>query len=159
MKSKAHKPSLYHPWGYTTWRAIEKGKDNYWDYLHLQAKLNKLSPKGQLRLEWIIFYYTFGERNLSKTTKHFGIARKTLRVWLKRFDGKLIKSLEEKLKRPKQVRTWMVSQKEEDQVITLRKENMEFGGIFQALAVLTALGAILITKREYLLLLRSKKLI
>ena len=46
MKSKAHKPALYHPWGYTTFRAIEKGKDNYWDYLRIQAKLNKLSPKG-----------------------------------------------------------------------------------------------------------------
>jgi hypothetical protein len=127
MKSKAHKPALYHPWGYTTWRAIERGKDNYWDYLRIQAKLNKLSPKGQLHLEWVIFYYTFGERNVSKTTKHFGIARKTLRVWLKRFDGKFIKSLEEKPKRPKQVRTWMVSQKEEEQIIALRKENMEFG--------------------------------
>ena len=61
MKSKAHKPALYHPWGYTTWRAIERGKDNYWDYLRIQAKLNKLSPKGQLHLEWVIFYYTFGE--------------------------------------------------------------------------------------------------
>jgi len=34
----------------------------------------KLSPKAQLRLEWIIFFYTAGKENVTETTKHFGIS-------------------------------------------------------------------------------------
>ncbi|HWY79090.1 MAG TPA: hypothetical protein VNW29_01905 [Candidatus Sulfotelmatobacter sp.] len=37
-----------------------------------------LSPSGQLKLEWIIFYHTIGNKNASFTAHQFGIARKTL---------------------------------------------------------------------------------
>lgn len=127
MKSKAHKPGRLHPWTYHVWEEIQNGKEHYWEYLRLQGKLEKLSPSGQLRLEWIIFYYTVGKGNVTTTAHHFGIARKTLRHWLKRFDTKRILSLEEQSKRPQKLRTWTITEKEEKQIITLRKQNMEFG--------------------------------
>lgn len=129
MKSKAHKPARYHPWTYHVWKAIQNGKKNYWEYLRLHAKLEKLSPQGQLRLEWIIFYYTVGKGNVTLTARHFGITRKTLRHWLKQLDTRRILSLEEQSKRPKRVREWMITEKEEQRIIALRKQNMELGKV------------------------------
>ena len=86
-----------------------------------------LSSKAQLKLEWIIFYYTYGKNNATVTATHFGITRKTLHKWLKCFDEKNLKSLEERSKRPDNTRTWMVTRVEEERIILLRKENMELG--------------------------------
>lgn len=127
VKSKAHKPDRYHPWGYATWEGIEKGKRNYWDFLRIQAKLAHLSADALLRLEWIIFYYTAGNKNVSATSAHFGIARKTLRQWLSRFESRQVASLEGQSTRPKKLRSWLVTKEEETNIISLRKENMEFG--------------------------------
>ncbi len=124
---KGHKPVSSHPWTYETWSQIQKGKGNFWDYYRLQAKQEGISPEGKLRLEWIAFYYTVGKQNITKTSAHFGISRRCLRRWIKRFDTRRAKSLEQYSKRPKSVRCWMVTEKEEQRVIALRKENMEFG--------------------------------
>jgi len=87
----------------------------------------KLSLPAQLKLEWIIFYHTVGKENASSVATHFGISRKTLHKWLGRFDETNLKSLEEKSKRPISLRNWMVTFKEEERIIALRKKNMEFG--------------------------------
>ena len=52
-----------------------------------------LSPPAQMRLEWIIFYFTVGRVNASSTATHFGISRKTFHKYLGRFDETNIKSL------------------------------------------------------------------
>lgn len=121
------KPASSHPWTYQTWAAIQKGKENIWDYFRFQARQEGLSPEGKLRLEWIAFYHTVGNRNISKTARHFGISRRCLRKWLGRFERQRVKSLEEHSRRPKHVRNWEVTKEEESQVITLRRKYMEFG--------------------------------
>lgn len=87
----------------------------------------KLSLSAQLKLEWIIFYSTVGKVNAKLTAAHFGISRKTLHKWLGRFDETNLKTLEESSRAPKKVRDWMVTLKEEERIIALRKRNMEFG--------------------------------
>ena len=49
-----------------------------WQLLRLLGK-DTLSPKAQLKLEWIIFYQTIGKGNACLTAKHFGINPKTTR--------------------------------------------------------------------------------
>ncbi len=127
MKSKAHTPARYHPWNYETWEGIELGKKNYWDYLRIQTRIAHCSADALLRLEWVIFYYTVGNNNISTTATHFGIARKTLRLWLKRFNEKRVVSLEGRSTRPHTVRKWLVSPEEETNIVHLRKDNMELG--------------------------------
>ena len=97
-----------------------------WSILRKVAK-RKLSTSAQLRLEWIIFYHTVASKNAASTAGHFGIARKTLHKWLDRFNETNLKTLEEESKAPKTKRYWMVTLKEEERIISLRKLNMEFG--------------------------------
>jgi transposase InsO family protein len=86
-----------------------------------------LSPKALLRLEWIISYHIMFSCNAKETAAHFGISRKTFHKWLGRFDERNLKSLEEQSKAPKIRRDWMVTLKEEERIIFLRKKNMELG--------------------------------
>jgi len=88
-------------------------------------KIN-LSPSGRLRLEWMIFYETL-DQNAYTTAKHFGIAPKTFYKWFKRFDSGKVKKLEDKKKRPKNVRQWEVTAIEECRIMKLRKEKMHYG--------------------------------
>jgi len=99
------------------------------DKWNLLRKVSKdiLSLDAQLKLEWIIFYYTISSQNVKATAKHFGISRKTLHKWLGRFNETHLKTLEEHPRTPKKVRDWMVTLKEEERIIALRKINMEFG--------------------------------
>ena len=63
-----------------------------------------LSLDAQLKLEWIIFYYTVSQENAKATAAHFGISRKTLHKWLSRFNERHLKSLEEHSRAPKRKR-------------------------------------------------------
>lgn len=99
---------------------------NKWDLLRKVAK-DTISEKAQLKLEWIIFYYTVGKRNKRKTAKYFGITRKTVHKWITRFDDKHLVTLEEENRAPKKKRDWEVSKKEEEHIRKLRGKNMEFG--------------------------------
>ncbi len=100
-----------------------------WDKWTLIRKVGQdlISNSAQLRLEWIIFYHTVGKENAKLTSAHFGISRKTFYKWLGRFEERNLKTLEEKSKAPKTKRDWMVTFKEEERIISLRKKNMEFG--------------------------------
>ena len=75
------------------------------------------------RLEWIIFYYSVGERNALETSRYFGIAPKTFHKWKARFNPKLIQTLEEKSRCPKKKRVWTVTKEQEQRVIALRLES------------------------------------
>src|SRR3990167_1291848 len=97
-----------------------------WNLLRGFAK-KELSLDAQLKLEWIIFYYTVSSENAKVTANHFGISRKTVHKWLGRFDEVNLKTLEEHSRAPIKKRDWMVTLKEEDRIIALRKKNMEFG--------------------------------
>jgi len=88
---------------------------------------DQLSSAAQLRLEWIISYHTVLHENTTLAAAHFGISRKTFHKWLGRFNERNLRSLEEHSKAPKKKRDWMVTLKEEGRIMSLRKQNMEFG--------------------------------
>ena len=107
-------------------KSKDKPLSDKWTFLRNLGK-GTLSLDAQIKLEWIIFYYTVSSANVRATAKHFGISRKTLHKWLGRFDETHLKTLEEHSKAPKTKRDWMVTFREEERIISLRKKNMEFG--------------------------------
>ena len=88
-----------------------------------------LSSEVRLRLEWIIFYETVGQKNATKTAEHFGISRKTFHKWHKRFKESKEKpqSLENHSRAPKKKRQWEVSFEQEERIVHLRKRGMKYG--------------------------------
>lgn len=121
------KPKPFHPWSYEYWEALQGAKENKWDSSRFRARVLPLSLGGQLRLEWIIFYFTVGKKNASFTAKHFGISRKTFHKWLRRFDERSLRTLEEHSRAPKKKRDWEVTPQEEVRVIDLRKRHLKYG--------------------------------
>jgi transposase InsO family protein/transposase-like protein len=97
-----------------------------WNLFRDIAK-KKLSKDAQLKLEWMIFYHTLGNKNALRTAQHFGINPKTLHKWKKRFKEGNLLTLEEASRKPVKSRGWMVSGWEEATIIALRKRNMEYG--------------------------------
>lgn len=59
------------------WKNKKKEIMNKYDRWREVAKVLKLSKEAQLRLEWIIFYNTKAESNVSLVCRHFGIGRST----------------------------------------------------------------------------------
>lgn len=105
--SLSHKPDIDH------WRDLA-------DYWHI-------SPQAKARLEWLIFYHSVGKKNASHTADYFGISRKTLHKWLKRFNPKRIQSLESQSRRPHQVRQWQVTSAQERRIVILRQQYLQYG--------------------------------
>lgn len=97
-----------------------------WSFLRLLGK-KQLSVSAQLKLEWIIAYHTMFEKNATRTALHFGISRKTLHKYLKRFSEKDLFSLEEHKRTPEKKREWMVTYTEEQQIKELRQEYLTLG--------------------------------
>jgi transposase len=67
----------------------------------------ELSPEATRRLR-IIDWHLANGRNVSKTARHFTISRQTLYRWLKRYNPKELRSLEDRSSRPKRCKqaTW-----------------------------------------------------
>jgi len=86
-----------------------------------------LSPGARQRLEWLIFYYTVGNRNALATASYFGISPKTVHKWKGRFNPRLIQSLEEKSRVPVKKRTWQVTLEQESQIAALRLRYLKYG--------------------------------
>jgi len=84
------------------------------------SKLLRLSKSACLRLEWIIFYQTKAERNVSLTCRHFGISRKTFHKWLKLFREDNLKSLEDRSRAPGSKRKPEYTSQEVQKIIALR---------------------------------------
>lgn len=97
-----------------------------WNFLRTQGQRN-LTLAAQLKLEWMIFYHTVGNRKAKATYTHFGITRKTFHKWLLRFKEADLLTLEERSRVPNTKRHWEVSTQEERNIILLRKKNMEYG--------------------------------
>ena len=86
-----------------------------------------LSSKARLRLEWMIFFETLGNKDAYATAEHFGINPKTFYKWHKRFDGGKVKLLEDRSKKPHKTRSWEVTPHQECRVMKLRKAHMHWG--------------------------------
>lgn len=71
-----------------------RAKVDPWEYERNKGRKH-LSSQAQLKLEWIIFYHTLGNKNAKFTAAQFGITRKTIHKWLKRYKEKGLLGLEE----------------------------------------------------------------
>lgn len=105
----------------------DKPLSDKYSRLRAVAQMVKLSTLARLRLEWLIFYQTQGNRNARLTANYFGISRKTLHKWLNRFDEANLKSLEEVSRRPHRLRQWQVTYLEEQRIKTLRQKHLKWG--------------------------------
>ena len=92
-----------------------------------KAKYLGLSEKELTRLEWIIFYYTISNKNAAETARYFGISRKCLHSWSKRFNSLNLLSLKEVSRRPHTLRKWEVTPKEEKQIKRIREDHLCWG--------------------------------
>ena len=85
-------------------------------------KYSQLSKSAKNRLKWMDYYRD--SQNVSKTTRHFGISRRIFYKWHNVFDPHNLFTLEDKSRRPNNVRKPEISQLEEDRVVALRKRNI-----------------------------------
>lgn len=97
-----------------------------WELLRQICK-DKLTPEAQIKLEWIIFYHTAGNKNAIQTAKHFNISRKTLHKWLKRFIETRPETLEEISRAPIKTRQRDISPLQRLRIIKLRQKHMRWG--------------------------------
>lgn len=67
------------------------------------AKVNQLTPDAKKRVKILDWHRAHG-KNVSLTSRHFGIRRGTVREWQKRFDKHGILGLVERSRRPHRVR-------------------------------------------------------
>lgn len=104
----------------------QRPKVDEWQYLRSQGK-KKLTSNAQLKLEWIIYYYTTGDKNAKATALYFGITRKTIHKWLKRYKEKELLGLEEISCAPVHVRTRQISWQQRLKVRALRKRYPKYG--------------------------------
>lgn len=104
----------------------DKPTPDKWTLLRDLAK-KTLTYQAQLKLEWIIFYYTQDKKNAKLTALQFGVSRKTFHKWLKRFKETNLKTLEEYSKAPHNVRQRDISPWEEGRIIKLRRTHIRWG--------------------------------
>lgn len=114
---------------------------NRYERQRKQANLLTLSRQACLRLEWLIYYETKGEKNAQKTCRHFGIAPKTFYKWRKRFDGVNLRLLETESRAPNRTRKREMTPLEEARVVELRKKHIRWGKIKLAKVYETMYGS------------------
>jgi len=102
---------------------------NTYDRWRKRAQAIPLTEKAKLRLEWIIFYYTAGEKNASCTAKHFGISRSKFYFWFSRFNDKNLRTLEDNSSTPKTKRSWRPDPLVLDRMIRLRKKHLHWNKV------------------------------
>ena len=108
--------------GYYGFIAKKRQEVNRYELWRGVAKINNLSTKAQLRLEWMIFYETAGKRNATYTARYFSIARSVFYFWLKRFDETNLKTLEDSKSTPRNTRRWCPDPIVLERMIRLRKQ-------------------------------------
>lgn len=91
------------------------------------ASYLELSQEATQRVEWMIFYYTVGNKKPQETASYFGISSKTFHKWKNRFDPFHIQSLETHSRSPKKKRSWEVTEQQEKRIITLRTQHLCYG--------------------------------
>lgn len=85
-----------------------------------------LSIKAKQRLKLLDWHRKHGE-NLSLTSRHFGVQRRILREWLKRFKLRGAVGLNDQSKRPKRVRRPSTSREVELTIVEARKKHPVWG--------------------------------
>jgi len=87
---------------------VQKDRHERWRAV---GNLLGFNAHERLRVEWMVFYYTAGEKNVAQTAKYFGISRKTFCKWPRRFkDSKYnVKSLADQSKAPHHKRKWEIT--------------------------------------------------
>ena len=100
-----------------------------YDRWRKRAKLVGLSLNAQMRLEWLIFYFTAGKKNASQTAKHFGISRSKFYFWFSRFNELNLKTLEDKSCVPKSKNSWQPDPIILERMIALRKQYIHWSKI------------------------------
>jgi transposase InsO family protein len=75
--------------------------------LRLAGRGAELSAGARRRLKWMDYYEAHG-KNAALTCRYFGISRQTFYRWRRRYHPRRLRSLEERTRRPRQVRqpTW-----------------------------------------------------
>ena len=112
-------------------RLKQLGLKRYIDCMTIQYILPEvtvvpsLSKSAKQRLKWMDYYRQCG--NAAKTCRYFGISRKTFHKWHKLYHPQDLTTLEEKSRRPKQLRQWQVTREEESRVKALRKKYIRYG--------------------------------
>lgn len=107
-------------------RGREIGEVDKWQLLRLRGR-GSLTSGAQLKLEWIIFYFTLGRRNALVTASHFGINPKTLHKWKGRFNQRDLSTLEEQSRAPQKTRQRDISFLQRVRIRTLRKKYIRWG--------------------------------
>jgi transposase InsO family protein len=102
-----------------------------WQYLRVRGR-KELSLPAQLKLEWIIFYNTQAGKNVTATATHFGITRKSVHKWLKRFEDQGLTGLEESSRAPYHVRTRQITREQRIRIAHLRNRFPRYGKMKQA---------------------------
>lgn len=125
---RASPPNINQPiFSFGQWsRKPIKLMDNVSRYRAMAADLN-LSTQAQLRLEWMIFYETVGDKDAYKTAKHFAITPKTFYKRHKRFDNGLVHQLEDESRAPINKRKWTVTIEEQSRIKKLRLKYIHYG--------------------------------
>jgi len=122
------KPNIVQPLfrnnGFKQKPIVLKSKIDRWRQV---ANIVGISDRARLRLEWMIFYETAGDRDAYETAHHFRITPKTFYKWHKRFAGGLVKKLEDESTRPYHLRGWEVTIEEECRIKKLRTEKLHYG--------------------------------
>ena len=85
-----------------------------------------LSREGQRRLRIVHWHQTRG-RSISESARHFVISRSTLHVWLKRYEERGPRGLEDGSRRPRRVRQPTWSAELEARVLELREQYPRWG--------------------------------
>lgn len=108
-------------------RATRPLRFERFERLRRVAKLLKLSPVALQHLEWLIYYHTTGEQDVTFTARHFGISRKTLHKWINRFDERNLHALEEQSTRPRTLRQKTYTPTQYERIILLRRAHIRYG--------------------------------
>lgn len=99
------------------------GKHERW---RRQADVLNLSKDARKRLAWFMWYEAH-DKNVSRTTRHFGISRQCFHEWKKKFDGVNLRMLESRSCAPKHVRQKEIRPEEERRTIELRRAHLRWG--------------------------------
>jgi putative transposase len=97
-----------------------------WQEVRNRGK-KELTAKALLKLEWVIFYYTSGKQNTTSTAIQFGVTRKSIHKWLKRYKDKGLKGLEEISRAPHKTRTRQITLLQRVRVKQLRNKYPKYG--------------------------------
>lgn len=103
-------------------RSLEKD----WPALRALGQ-RKLSAKAQLKLEWLIFYHTLGRKRTGTTATQFGLSRKSLHKWKKRFELFGLLGLEEMSRAPHKRRQRQISLTQRIRIEKLRRKYLKLG--------------------------------